>query len=136
MLKFFINLRNYFYTQSPGPKSFDYKFSMSVLFIPYYFIVLSIVDVVLRNKTGIRLTEHLKHESFLEKILKTLVFWMPLAVIIYLIFRLLNQYEPRLMEKKEKGRWRIIALFILVLGGVIYFALLGPIFKSLGLDIN
>jgi hypothetical protein len=93
MLKFLINLRNYFYTQSPEPDIFGYKFSMSVLFTPYYFIVLSVVDILLRNLTGFRITDYMKHEHFLERVLKAVVFWIPLAIPMFFVSSFSGKYD-------------------------------------------
>lgn len=52
MLFFLLNLRNFFYTRSiknSDPRNFDYRISMSVLFMVYYMIFLALLDIILNE---------------------------------------------------------------------------------------
>ena len=109
MLQIFIDLRNFFYTRSSkksGNARYGYKLSMSALFIPYYFILLAVINILSNRFTDFRLIEFLRNdENLLREIIKDVAFWIPLVVMMLILFRILRKYDPALMEKKDEKKW-------------------------------
>jgi hypothetical protein len=136
MLKFFINLRNWFYTRysrKPGKTRFDYRLSMSALFMPYYFVLISTIDALVKKFSSTSILKFSDNERFLEEILGDIIFWIPLAIVMFTIFRILRRYEPVLMEKKDENRWLMIVIAIFVSGIFTFVFLLKHILGAFGL---
>lgn len=125
MLFFLLNLRNFFYTRSiknSDPRNFDYRISMSVLFMVYYMIFLALLDIILkRYANGFSIIKHIKSENFIEKILLSIATFTPLALGMFLMLKSLEKYELTRMNESEEQKWLFTTIGIFALG---FFSLL------------
>ncbi|MDQ6480582.1 hypothetical protein [Dyadobacter sp. LHD-138] len=120
MLFFFINLRDFFYTRASknsGSKNIDYRLSMSTLFVLHYMALWIIIDIVLKKYLhGFSVIELLRAAHLLPKILTTIAFFSPLAIVMFLLFKELKKYEVTRMDKVEERRWLFVTITIVVTG--------------------
>lgn len=131
MLYFLLHLRNFFYTRSiknPGPQNFDYRVSMSVLFMVYYMILFALVNIILkRYANGFSLGQFIQSDKPLYNILLTIPTFMPLALGMFFLFKNLEKYELMRMNKSEERKWLFVTIFILAVGFFLLFILPGLI---------
>lgn len=119
-VNFFINLRDFFYTRAnknSGGRNFDYRLSMSALFVLHYMALWAIFDIVLKKYVyGFSLIELLKTDHFVSKILASTAFFSPLAIIMFWLFKELKKYEITTMDKEEEKKWLFVTIAIVVTG--------------------
>ena len=120
MLIFFINLRNFFYTRASknsGVKNIDYRLSMSTLFVLHYMALWIILDKVLKKVMhGFSLIGLLRADHLLPKILTTIAFFSPLAIVMFYLLKELEKHEVTRMDKVEEKRWLFVTIAIVATG--------------------
>ncbi|SEJ11428.1 hypothetical protein SAMN04487995_3284 [Dyadobacter koreensis] len=125
-VSFLVNLRNMFYTRSSrisDEKRFGYKLSMSAMILPCYFAILSILKVVIKSSDDCWVLRRDHGDSLFEKLIKSVIFFLPLVVVMFSQFKLLDKYEKVILNKTEENKWLLIASVIFFGGIIILFTI-------------
>lgn len=126
MINFLVNIRNMFYTRSSRiseGRRFGYKLSMSVMMLPYYFIILAILNKLAADSGGLAIFNSSGEENLIEKLVNSIFFFLPFAIAMLLMFRMLDQRVKIKLTKPEENKWLGIASIIFFGGIIIMFSL-------------
>lgn len=136
MLKFFISLRNFFYTRNRNNLNgnfFDYRMSMSALFIFHYFTWLAVLDIILKKfYNRLPITEWLKGNGIAENTFKNFAFFAPLVLFMLIVFKILNKYEVEIMNSIQLRKWLYVSVFIFASGIILFLFLPRFVLINLG----
>jgi hypothetical protein len=125
-VNFLVKLRNMFYTRSSritNGRSFGYKLSMSAMFLPCYFTILSILKIVTKSSNDFWVLRRDPGDSFFEQLVKSIIFFLPLAVIMLSLFKFLDKSEKVKLNKSEENKWLLVASVIFFGGIIILFTI-------------
>lgn len=122
---FLLNIRNMFYTRSSRiseGRRFGYKLSMSMMMLPYYFIILSFLKKITDDSGGISVFNS-DGENLIEKLGNSIIFFLPFVIAMFLMFRILDRHEKIKLTKSEETKWLGIASIIFFGGIIIMFTI-------------
>lgn len=126
MINFFVNIRNMFYTRSSRiskDRRFGYKPSMSVMMLPLYFAILTIFEKVTGGLSIASVINAGGEENLIEKLVNTIIFYLPFVLSMLLLFKMLDRYERMQLTMPEENKWLSIASIIFLGGIILMFAI-------------
>lgn len=62
-------------------------------------------------------------DSLFEKLIKSVIFFLPLVVVMFSLFKFLDKYEKVILNKTEENKWLLIASVIFFGGIIILFTI-------------